>query len=290
MKTLITIILFFCIGLIYSQNPAWNSKLVVKHPTGIMDTVWFGLDVNAANGFQSGLDSLNTDLVHPISILAQDELVRQEFNTPYCGNLKRDYKAFKTGVVEYFFYLKSDSFPGTSQIDPVEIIYDSLDFYYNYQNYKITMVRMYSDGGYFSGIDNDMWDLYWENDTITNSNNIVPLIYEYTPWDCSSNDMIIEFRMEVWISQYVGIEELESAKPVLCPNPSTGQFNVAFTKGFKGRISISDFFGRIVYEKETLDLLNEINLDISEFPKGMYFLNTYNSINEIVHIEKIILN
>ncbi len=75
------------------------------------------------------------------------------------------------------------------------------------------------------------------------------------------------------------------------PNPTTGKILIDFTKdsnfGKVADIKISDISGKVIYNNKYLISNNQLNIDLSEFGKGLYFIKIKNS--ESVITKKLIL-
>jgi hypothetical protein len=74
----------------------------------------------------------------------------------------------------------------------------------------------------------------------------------------------------------------------LYPNPSDGKITIEISKGDDinaNQISIYNSIGSLVWQNSNSEAL--INIDISSFQKGIYFLKVQNKNN--IHTEKIIV-
>ena len=84
-------------------------------------------------------------------------------------------------------------------------------------------------------------------------------------------------------SIYHGIEEIDNPVYfILSPNPCTDQINICFTKIniIKRQITIFDISGKIVFEKGFR--AKNINLNTSNFEKGIYFINVSDGKNVMI--------
>jgi Leucine-rich repeat (LRR) protein len=69
----------------------------------------------------------------------------------------------------------------------------------------------------------------------------------------------------------VGIEELNSNTLQVAPNPTSGLFTITLVKGHTNSVSIRNSLGQLILiEKHTVT--DKLELDISAFPNGIYFL------------------
>ena len=66
----------------------------------------------------------------------------------------------------------------------------------------------------------------------------------------------------------------ETGKQGIYPNPSTGKFTLKFPftdqKGIN--IQVYDVIGKSVLQKISMPVVNELNIDISSFADGIYFI------------------
>jgi hypothetical protein len=60
-------------------------------------------------------------------------------------------------------------------------------------------------------------------------------------------------------------------KPIIYPNPVQTNLNVSFNNEFNGTVNLYDFLGSLVLSKECYQA-KSLNLNISSFPSGMYFI------------------
>jgi len=84
-------------------------------------------------------------------------------------------------------------------------------------------------------------------------------------WKCTNLTSISEYFRNIWSVR-------------IHPNPVINEFNVELTNIHNGRnieYNISDSYGRIVMSNSTNE--NKIRIDISSFPKGLYFLKMYSN-------------
>ena len=72
MKIFYTILLFSISFFCFSQNFPWNAKFIISYPLNpaIADTVWFGCDTAGADGYQVGLDIIDTAFNDSLEFLA----------------------------------------------------------------------------------------------------------------------------------------------------------------------------------------------------------------------------
>ncbi|MFH0896127.1 MAG: T9SS type A sorting domain-containing protein [Bacteroidota bacterium] len=70
------------------------------------------------------------------------------------------------------------------------------------------------------------------------------------------------------------------------PNPSHGKVNIHFSEKADA-ISVFDFLGNLILSQTVND--SDVTLDMTQYPKGMYFLNATESSTGINYSQKIIL-
>ena len=61
-----------------AQLPPWNTKFIVYHPDGYTDTLWIGCDENATNGYDEGLDIIDTTFHYPLAIRGYSEEIEND--------------------------------------------------------------------------------------------------------------------------------------------------------------------------------------------------------------------
>jgi hypothetical protein len=105
--------------------------------------------------------------------------------------------------------------------------------------------------------------------------------------DCSEGEVSQAF--EVTVDNTVGIENLESSKLTIYPNPGTGNYHITLNSECQGLICIKviNQIGRVVYESshQNKGLLQE-NLNLAYLSDGIYFLQVE---GECVSILKMIV-
>ena len=87
-----------------------------------------------------------------------------------------------------------------------------------------------------------------------------------------------EYTITIIISQnQLGLNELESDKFIVYPNPSNGIFNLNVDQG-QLKISVSDLNGKEIYNfNDEMYLENKFKLDLKEFEASFYFLKLFNN-------------
>ncbi|HET8963386.1 MAG TPA: hypothetical protein VFM99_05790, partial [Chitinophagales bacterium] len=97
-RFIIPFILLFTHQFLHSQTPDWQAYLLVDQPwNGNTDTIWFGLDYDATNGYDAEWDIMDTAFNYPLAIRLQNGQVQADSNT-CAANMHRDIKAFAPEV------------------------------------------------------------------------------------------------------------------------------------------------------------------------------------------------
>lgn len=88
----------------------------------------------------------------------------------------------------------------------------------------------------------------------------------------------------------VSVKNLVKSSINVYPNPNTGAF-IIDTKGLEGlyTVRIQNLLGKTVYDKNLNLSGNRIDVDLSEFGKGIYVLNVINTSDESVKAAKIVV-
>lgn len=120
-------------------------------------------------------------------------------------------------------------------------------------------------------------------DVIQNSQNqttITPVVNgNYSV--VASNDTC-ETVSDVFIVDFVNINELSTIKTNCYPNPVTDKLNLKFDKTMVSEVYVSDVTGKVVYR--STNNINEI--DFSAQTKGLYFVHLVGKEVEIFKIVK----
>ncbi|MDQ3192091.1 MAG: T9SS type A sorting domain-containing protein [Bacteroidota bacterium] len=148
---------------------------------------------------------------------------------------------------------------------------------------------LFASNGAFDEADKNFQHLYHENSVGNNSINEANVFYETDIWTCSSNDLIMEFWMEVWVvDKTASIENRTEDNLIpIFPNPNNGFFLKKFPKPLTGHIQIADFTGKIIYFENIKDKM-EIEIILNTIP-GIYFLQIYSEGKTSLSTEKIIV-
>ncbi len=160
---------FFLFGCAFlsAQLPPWNLQFYIFHPDGNIDTLWVGCDENATNGYDEGLDVIDTTFNTPIAIRGFSQEVEDAFNFNTCVNLKKDIRPFGYPA-EFTFYILHDEI---STSDSVYLGWDTSTLNYEVGNYWIEGGILFGSNGYIEGIDGESF-ICFGRDAVDSTLNI----------------------------------------------------------------------------------------------------------------------
>ncbi|MEP7127633.1 MAG: T9SS type A sorting domain-containing protein [Chitinophagales bacterium] len=272
----------------YSQDH-WNAKIMLHSLNGYVDTLWIGCDADGDQGYQAGLDIIDTTFVSSGGIWGFDPMIPSS----ECFNLKKDIKNFVSGF-QTFNIQMVDSLPdfGT-QYDYISI--DTNDFKFDNGQYKITSVFMECVTGYMIAIDLTSEYLYVGYDTSYSPiflYDSIKLIFEPGSYDClPTNDLQMEINIEIGFNYYVGtsIETIHSPKVSLYPNPATSSLFIKSERAFN-KITIYNRIGKIAYSVDLISGRKEYGIDLENLVAGLYvvLLEDGKGSNQIINTKLII--
>jgi hypothetical protein len=259
LKRLITLAMVLLPLMAWSQTDTghWEADFVVRHPSGLTDTLTLGADVNGGTGYQSGLDEIDTNFHLPVSIRSHDTLVAQQYNTCH-ANMARDIREFQQKVT-YSFYIKSDTFPRADLYPPdscVSILYDTTQLNFKNDAWQLDKILISSYSGYL-----EIWDLTWAIIKSGNyfgnfENNQIPLIFEGHPFidywrnPCGLGNKVMKFELEVIFTLTTGIDKKPTEQVSITNNRGRHQLSILFPKVRSGRYEIFNMMGQQVVSGE----------------------------------------
>ncbi|MBK6730216.1 MAG: T9SS type A sorting domain-containing protein [Bacteroidetes bacterium] len=276
--------------ILFAQLPPWNAKFIVYHPDGFTDTVWVGCDETATDGFDIGLDSLDNSFDYPISIGAFSPEVDAEFGLDNCLNLKREILPF-ADVRQYTFYILYDDAPGL----PSQIKWDSTDFLYEAEEYKIAQATFVAQGGYIYAIDNTVTTFMDRNND--NPDDIfffIPSLDVYaetTFFECDPQNNVLKLRLDVTFDDYtlnvdnINIEYSFTVFPTVVKN----DLFIETESDKQVYITLFNITGERVYFSRKI-INKQIKLNVSNLVNGIYFLQLTNTKTQKREIHKFIKN
>lgn len=276
-------------------NP-WTAKFVVTHPNGIdTDTIWFGADSAGAFGYQAGLDIIDTSLSAPIRILAFDQMVEDSFDFGTCVNLSRDIKGFKTGWLEYTFYVLSDTsssaFGGMAKIS-----WDSTDFMFQNDSFSLDEAYLISEYGYLDVIDAttiSISGIRTSDSTRFYTSGNINLINDGFAFECNSNLIVMKLTLTILFNfyQWVGVgEAFEINRLKIYPNPARENIIIQLPFDFTtGILEIVNSHG-IPMHREAVTGKSTISIpNIRQFAPGLYLARINDIQNRAIYIGKFIV-
>ncbi len=275
----------------------WTAKVVVTHPNGIdTDTVWFGADTAGAFGYQPGLDVIDTNLRAPIRILAFDQVVEDSFGFGTCANLSRDIKGFKTGWVEYAFYVLSDtsssSFGGMARIG-----WDSTDFMFQNDSFSLDEATLRSEYGYLEVIDGNRIDIsgirFFDSTRFYTSGS-VNLINDGIAFECNSNHIVMRLTLTILFNyyQWVGVGEAFEFKLLnIYPNPAKDYVTLQLPSDLAtGILEITNSQGTPMHREAVTGNSPMTIPNIGQYAPGLYLARIVDIRNQTIYIGKFIVS
>lgn len=124
----------------------------------------------------------------------------------------------------------------------------------------------------------------------TNSQNLSGITVQGTYHVTASDLFGCLGTKSISISGTVSTNDIVRSSIEVYPNPNTGAF-IIDTKGLEGlhTVRIQNLLGKTVYDKNLNLSGNRIDVDLSEFGKGIYVLNVINTSDESVKAAKIVV-
>lgn len=265
---------------IYSHAQApWRAKLFVHFLDSnnqiVTDTVWFGCDSLGAEGFQPGLDVIDTNLQWN-KVYSADDLVKSQFNTD-CANLKTNIIGFNKKESSFKFYAIGN---------PISISWDTLDFMYFDTTFRLSYTEISTVNGYINNIDQRYYNVTEDSYEIiggqyvfrefwVNPIDSVKIIPESLHDGCDFSSYSFEFNINIILGPRFSIrlEELMQQEVLnLYPNPANDYLYVSLAKPASNiQINIFDLMGKLIVSKEIKEntQLIQMPLDMSD---GSYIM------------------
>jgi hypothetical protein len=95
------------------------------------------------------------------------------------------------------------------------------------------------------------------------------------------------FGMDIIVMNCTGVDEIKDPVSGIVPNPARDHVKINFSPAMKNKsIEISNELGEIVFKRQHIEA-NELELDVSNFSKGIYLLKTVSGSQSSTH--KIII-
>lgn len=114
------------------------------------------------------------------------------------------------------------------------------------------------------------------NINLTASNGLSYIAIRYRNTNCSSKWLTVSFDNIAISGNTVGINELDisSDQVNIYPNPTTGKV-IIDSKHSINSIEIYNLLGENIYSNSKFNLQTSNEIDLSNFPKGIYFVKIY---------------
>lgn len=248
-----------------SAQPPWRARLFVHYsedPTGkvITDTVWFGCDSLGAEGYQVGLDVVDT-IYDQNKTFFSDPLAQSQLGLPSHYNLKTNIKAFnKNGTTS--FKLKANGWVFAVSWDTTEFIYEQPDF-------KLFSAVLKCYDCYLGLWERELYGIfgrYTDGTPTFGGRDSIDIL--------QGNGMELEIVLRFKDTSTVGFSEAERKNFVnfeLQENPVTNKVSINFKNNFTGSISLSNNLGQILYTSNIQNQTNH-NCNIEHLRNGIYYL------------------
>lgn len=260
MKSRFLLFLIMLSSICSAQAP-WRARLFVHYsddPTGktVTDTVWFGCDSLGAEGFQPGLDVLDT-VYEQNKTFFSDPLAQTQLGLPWQYNLKTNIKAFnKNGTVSY--RLKANGWVFAISWDTTEFLYEQPDF-------KLFTINLFCKDCYLST---------WEREQHTLMSRNADGSHKFFGRDSievlQGNGMELEIILNFKDTNTVGGKEI-NLNYTLMENPINKSVNVNFQESFTGKAIITNNLGQILHASDIQNQNSHI-INVEYLTSGVYYL------------------
>jgi len=283
--------LLFCLTpyFLHAQTPDWQAYLLVDQTwNGNTDTIWFGLDYDATNGYDAGLDFMDTIFSYPLAIRLQNGQVQADSNT-CAANMRRDIKAFAPEVT-WDVFVKADTFTADENL-PIDsnffLRWDTAQFNYSDGQYELLYAYLNTSTGYINGIDGEEACIS-TNIGCGGSSGSYPdaasLIYigiqppEYTSSFCATEDQIFKFTLHVAFDDLLYIDESEPDKIEFLNDLQTQTIQMSCDPGNLLDAFLYDFSGSLQWKHSSSYWKTEFHYNF--LPQGIYILRATLNGNE----------
>lgn len=92
----------------------------------------------------------------------------------------------------------------------------------------------------------------------------------------------------IYIKKTTGVPTINEDKILIFPNPTSQDFNVSWNKDFKVvKLKLTDIVGKVVKEIEINENINSVDINVTDFAHGTYYVNLINS--DFIQISKPIM-
>lgn len=283
-KTILFLVFGGAFNWCYSQPP-WHAKLFIhfidSNSQVVTDTVWFGCDILGAEGYQEGLDMIDTLLVDN-HVYSGDALIQGHSNTG-CANLKVNIREFNTkDGMKFQFYTTGK---------PFSISWDTSDFVYQIDSiYRINEISLSTKSGFFYAWDAVQYligaDRYSRinNEFIYNGfrfeTDSIRIIPETLVNGCSE-DITFSFELEMRMGWYkfTGLDSrMIYMEAKVYPNPFEDRLIIELDKISPFNVKSYTIFSLHGDEIISGQITSEHSeIETSELKPGFYFITFYNN-------------
>lgn len=127
----------------------------------------------------------------------------------------------------------------------------------------------------------------WRNEVVSllEFENQTEVFIKFVVTSDFGNNMYLD---NIYINSFVGVDEIESSKISIYPNPAFTDVNVSFDgKGGEYDITITDLIGRTVANQIVPDAIGSthVSMPITELQKGIYFITVTNG--NLSYVQKL---
>lgn len=259
-------LLFIVFSAICNAQASWKAKLFVHYyedPTGktITDTIWFGCDSLGADGYQAGLDVVDT-IFEQNKTLFSDPLAQSQLGLPSQYNLKTNIKAFnKNGTVSYKLMAYGWVFA---------LSWDTTDFMYEQPDFRLNGASLKCYGCNMGTWERDSYGIfgrYADGIPTFGGRDSVDIL--------TGNNMQFDIILYFKDTNTVGLNEFP-LNFTLNQNPVHNEIVLHFKEHITGNITLTNNLGKVVYSS---NLQNQIkyNFDVTNLVSGLYYLSVSNN-------------
>ncbi len=260
------ILLLIIFSSICNAQAPWKARLFVHYsedPTGktITDTIWFGCDSLGAEGYQAGLDVVDT-IFDQNKTFFSDPLAQSQLGLPSPYNLKTNIKAFnKNGTVSYKLIANGWVFA---------LSWDTTDFIYEQPDFKLFAINLFCKDCYLSA---------WEREQHTLMSRNADGSHKFFGRDSievlQGNGMGLEIILYFKDTNMVGVNEFP-LNFTLNQNPVHNEIVLHFKEHITGNITLTNNLGQVVYSSNLQNQYRH-NFDVTHITSGLYYLSVSNN-------------
>jgi hypothetical protein len=107
--------------------------------------------------------------------------------------------------------------------------------------------------------------------------------FEYS----GTNELNLD-NLLIYSKKTTGLSSINEDEILIFPNPTSQDFNVSWNKDLKlVKLKLTDIVGKVVKEIEINENINSIDINVTDFANGTYYVNLINS--DFIQISKPIM-